>query len=65
MSITATPSDTTPAATPASTAVSAKYPVACPTCHAKIKQPCRSMTTNRVTDTHQARIDAAYPSHTL
>lgn len=46
-----------------STAVSAQYNVKCPTCAAAPQQPCRSKTTNRVTDTHRARIDAAYPNN--
>lgn len=40
-------------------AVSAQYPVICPTCGAGPSRPCRTMSTGRVTDTHQARIDAA------
>lgn len=49
----------------ASTAVSAQYNVTCPTCQAAPKAPCRSKITRRVTDTHRARIDAAYPNNTL
>ena len=37
-----------------------QYQVACPTCSAEPERPCRTLTTNRVTDTHLARIDAAY-----
>lgn len=46
-----------------SKAVSARYPVACPTCEAAPKKPCRSKITKRITDTHRARIDAAYPNN--
>ncbi len=39
-------------------AVSAQYPTGCDTCGAVVGDPCRSLTTGRVTDTHKARIDA-------
>jgi hypothetical protein len=39
-----------------SKAVSAQYPRPCPTCGAEPYQPCRSLTTGRVTDTHHARL---------
>jgi hypothetical protein len=45
--------------TAASTAPSARYGVACPTCKAAADQPCRTLTTGRVTDTHAARIRGA------
>lgn len=45
-----------------SRAASAQYGVACPTCGATANQPCRSRTKCRVTDTHAARITAAYPA---
>lgn len=45
-----------------SKAASAQYDVTCPKCLARPKEPCRSLRTRRVTDTHLARIDAAYPS---
>lgn len=64
----------TPARQPqrASKAVSARYTADCPTCEAKGAtpdpetrmpvggEPCRSLRTGRVTDTHRARIDAQY-----
>lgn len=47
-----------------SRAVSAQYDVPCPVCLAKPKEPCRSRTTRRVTDTHYSRIELAYaPRH--
>lgn len=45
-----------------STAPSTRYPAGCPTCGADVGQPCRSLRTRRVTDTHKARIGASYPS---
>lgn len=38
------------------TAASAKYGVFCPKCGAAAEEPCRSLSTHRVTDTHAARI---------
>lgn len=39
-----------------STAPSARYGRPCKTCKAAADQPCRTLTTGRVTDTHAARI---------
>lgn len=39
-----------------SSAVSAQYPHGCTTCGAGPRQPCRTLRTGRVTDTHLARI---------
>ena len=39
-----------------SKAASAQYPNVCPVCFAKPKQPCRTLKTGRVTDTHLVRI---------
>lgn len=36
------------------------YPNTCPTCSAAPGQPCLTLTTGRVTDTHIARIEEAY-----
>jgi hypothetical protein len=38
---------------------SARYGVWCPKCTAEHDQPCRTLTTGRVTDTHSARIRKA------
>ena len=38
---------------------SARYGRPCPTCKAAADQPCRTLTTGRVTDTHVARIRGA------
>ena len=43
-----------------STAASAQYRNVCLVCHAPGLSPCRTLKTRRVTDTHKARIDAAY-----
>lgn len=40
----------------ASKAVSAQYRRPCPTCKAKPLEPCRTLRTGRVTDTHMARL---------
>lgn len=48
---------------PSSKAVSAQYAVACPTCEAPPKDPCRTLRTLRVTDTHLDRIERAYPAN--
>lgn len=37
-----------------------RYDVACPKCGVAAGQHCRTLTTGRVTDTHNARIDAQY-----
>jgi len=34
--------------------------VDCPKCGAKVGEKCRTLTTGRVTDSHEARIDAAW-----
>jgi hypothetical protein len=34
--------------------------VACPKCGANPNEPCRTLTTGRVTDLHEARCDAFY-----
>lgn len=54
---------TTPRKDVESKVVSAQYAVVCPTCGAGPKKPCRFKITKRVTDTHRARIDAAYPNN--
>lgn len=41
-----------------STHISAQYGVPCPKCEASADEPCRSLTTHRVTDTHAARRSA-------
>lgn len=46
-----------------SKAASARYNVTCPVCKAEPKQPCRTRTTGRVTDTHMKRIDLQYLEH--
>lgn len=46
--------------TAGSSSVSAQYPTGCTTCGAVRGQPCRSLRTRRVTDTHIARINAAH-----
>lgn len=43
-----------------SKAVSSQYTVECPQCHAAPNQPCRTLRTGRVTDTHLSRIDKQY-----
>lgn len=45
-----------------SKAMSARYGVACPTCGVAPNEPCRARKSKRVTDTHAARIAAAYPA---
>lgn len=42
-----------------SRAASAQYPRPCSTCGAGSREPCRTLTTGRVTDTHIARIQTA------
>ena len=37
------------------------YPNICPTCGAKPFQRCRTLSTGRSTDTHQARLDGRWP----
>ncbi len=37
-----------------------RYNWPCPTCKAPAGERCRSLTTNRVTDTHMARLMARY-----
>jgi hypothetical protein len=44
---------------PPSRAASAQYDVICPTCGAFPRDPCRTLTTGRVTDTHAARMTPA------
>lgn len=34
--------------------------VACPTCKARVGEPCRALTSRRATDTHTARAAAFY-----
>lgn len=41
-------------------AASAQYDQRCPTCGAGPYEPCRTRTTQRVTDTHNARMVAYY-----
>lgn len=45
-----------------SKARSALYPTGCGFCGAAKGEPCRSLTTGRVTDTHADRITSALPS---
>jgi hypothetical protein len=39
-----------------STAASSRYTVTCPSCNAEPGEPCRTLKTGRVTDTHTHRI---------
>lgn len=47
------------------TAASARYDVPCSFCGAKAFEPCRSIKTRRVTDTHSARIHDYYSLRSL
>ncbi len=42
-----------------SNAASARYRNVCPKCKARSFEPCRTLKTGRVTDTHLSRVDAA------
>jgi hypothetical protein len=42
---------------------SIEFTVACPKCSAAARQRCRTVTTGRVTDTHVARMLAAWAAH--
>lgn len=43
-----------------SNAVSARYQNPCGKCLAKAYEPCRTLTTGRITDTHRIRIDEQF-----
>lgn len=48
-----------------SRAASAQYGVPCPTCKAGQDDPCRTLTTGRVTDTHVSRIEMRATVHAV
>lgn len=48
-----------------SKAVSARYRNVCPKCKAKSYEPCRTLKTGRVTDTHMQRVQNQFNARTV